>query len=107
MKYCNVMAIPQLLYGSDTWIRKAKDISRIQGAEMWFSIAVKGCTRRDLIRNDYTRMELGIADSLNEKISRYKMEWQLHVERMDPTRFSRTTLDYHPRGKRSMGRPSK
>ena len=66
------MAIPQLLYGRDTQIRKPKDISRIQGVEMRFLRAVKGCTRRDLVRNDHIRMELGITESLNEKISRYK-----------------------------------
>ena len=36
---------------------------------MRFLRAVKGCTKRDLIRNDHVRMELGIAVSLNEKIS--------------------------------------
>ena len=35
--------IPQLLYVSETWISKAKDISRIQGAEMRFLRSVKGC----------------------------------------------------------------
>ena len=86
------MAVPQLLYGSETWIRKAKDI---QGEKMRFLRAVKGCTRRDLIRNGHIRMGLGIAENLNEKISRYKTECRLHVERMDLTRFSRT-LAYHP-----------
>ena len=42
LKYYNVMAIPQLLYGSETWIRKAKGISRIQGAELKLLRAVKG-----------------------------------------------------------------
>ena len=63
------MAIPQLLYGSETRIRKSKDISRIQGMEMKFLRAVNGCTKRNLIRNDHIRIELGIAVSLNEKIS--------------------------------------
>ena len=51
MKYYNVMAISQLLYGSEIWIRKAKDTSRIQGAEMRFLRAVKGCNRREFIRS--------------------------------------------------------
>ena len=37
---------------------------------------MKGCTRRDLIKNDYIRMELGTAESL------------LHVDRMKTTIFS-------------------
>ena len=73
--------------------------------EMRFLRAVKSCTRGDLIRNDNIRMKLGIAESLNEKISRYKMEWRLHVETMDPTRFARRALEYYARGKRSVVRP--
>ena len=60
-KYYNIMAIPQLQYGSETWIRTAKDMSRIQGGEMRFLRAVKGCTRRGFIRNDQIRMELGLS----------------------------------------------
>ena len=60
-------------------------------------------TRRDLIRNDHITMELGVAESLNGKIFRYKTEWRLHAERIDPNRFSRRPLDYHPRGKKSVG----
>ena len=33
------------------------------------------------------------------------MEWQLYVERMDPNRFSRRALEYHPRRERSVGKP--
>ena len=74
---------------------------------MRFLRAVKGCTMRELIRNDHIRMELGIAEILNEKIPRFKTEWRLHVKRMDPTRFPRRDLDYHPIGKRSVGRAHK
>ena len=84
-----------------------KNIFRIQGAEMRFSRAVKRCSRRDLIRNDHIRIELDIGESLNEKISRWKREWRSHVERIDPTRFSREALDYHPEGKKSTGRSRK
>ena len=36
--------MPQLLYGSENFIRKAKDISRIQGTLMRDLRSVKGCT---------------------------------------------------------------
>ena len=51
LNYYNLVAIHQLLYGSETWIKKAKDISRIQGVEMRFLRHVKDYTRRDLIRS--------------------------------------------------------
>ena len=75
---------------SEILITKGNDISRIQGAEMRFLTAVKGCTMRDLIRR-----ELGTAESLNEKISQYKTDWRLHVERMDPVSY--THLDVYKR----------
>ena len=74
---------------------------------MMFLTAVKGCIRRDIIRNDPIRMKLDIAKSLNEKTSQHKKEWWLHIERIDPTRFPRRPLDYHPSGKRSEGSPRK
>ena len=38
-----------------------------------------------------------------------RQEWYrvVHVERKDPTRFSRRALDCHPNGKRSVGRHGK
>ena len=45
------------------------------------------------------------AESLNEKISRYKTEWLLEVKKMDTTRFSRKAFNYHPKKKKSTGRP--
>ena len=65
--------ISQLLCGSETWIRKAEDISRIQEAEMLFLRGVKDCTRRNLNRN-HIRVEVGTAESLNNKNSQYKTQ---------------------------------
>lgn len=39
---------------------------------MRFLRAVKGCAKRDRYRKDDIRMELDIAESLNDKISQYK-----------------------------------
>lgn len=66
-----MLTIPQLLYGSKIWIRKAKHMFRIQGAEMKFPRAVRDYTRRDneYIRNDHARSELGIVESLRDIIS--------------------------------------
>ena len=61
LKYYNALGIPQLLHRSGTWIRKAKHVFRLQGAEIKFLSAVKGSTRRDLIRNDRIGMALGLS----------------------------------------------
>ena len=42
--------------------------------------AINGCPQ-DLIRNYYIRMELLVAESLNDKISQYKTEWWEYMQR--------------------------
>jgi hypothetical protein len=46
------MAVPALLYGSETWTPIKRDWNRIQAAEMKYLRTVKGCTRLDQIRNE-------------------------------------------------------
>jgi hypothetical protein len=53
-----MMAVHVLMYGSDAWTIKKKDISRIQSAEMKFLRPVKVCTRMGHIRNEEIRTEL-------------------------------------------------
>jgi hypothetical protein len=55
------MAVPVLLYDSETWAPRKRDWNRIQAAEMKYLRTVKGCTRLDHIRNEDTRNELGIS----------------------------------------------
>jgi hypothetical protein len=60
LKFFKIMAVPVLLYGSETWTPRKRDWKRIQAAEMKYLRPVKGCTRLDQIRNEDTRNELGI-----------------------------------------------
>ena len=76
------MAVPVLTYSSESWIVKESDRSKIQTAEMRFLRKVKGCTRRDQIRNDVIREELNIY-SVNEKVEEYKENWKAHLKRMN------------------------
>jgi hypothetical protein len=39
------MAVPVLLYGSETWALRKGDWNRIQAAEMKYLRTVKGCTK--------------------------------------------------------------
>jgi hypothetical protein len=55
------MAVPVLLYGSETWTPRKRDWNRIQAAEMRYLIGVKGCPRLDQIRKEDIRNELGIS----------------------------------------------
>jgi hypothetical protein len=60
------MAVPVLLYGSETWTLRNRDWNIIQAAEMKYVRTVKGCTRLDQIRKEDIRNELGISP-LSEK----------------------------------------
>jgi hypothetical protein len=70
-KFYKIMAVPVLLYGSETWTLRKRDWNRIQAAETKYLVTVKGCTRLDPIRNEDIRNELGISPS-SEKIIEYR-----------------------------------
>ena len=58
LKYCKVVAVPVLLYGSETWVAVKKRLSRIKALEMRFFHSVKGCIRRDRLDNEDIHKEL-------------------------------------------------
>ena len=55
MKFYKVVARPTLLYGSETWVMKERDMTRLEAAEMRFLRSVKGYTRLDKIRSEIIR----------------------------------------------------
>jgi hypothetical protein len=65
------MAVPVLLYGSETRTQRKRVWNRIQAAEMKYLRTVKGCTRLDQIRYEDIRNELGISP-FSEKIIEYR-----------------------------------
>jgi hypothetical protein len=67
LKFYKIMAVPVLLYGSETSTPRKRNWNRIQAAEMKYLRTVKWCTRLDQIRNEDIRNDLGISP-LSEKI---------------------------------------
>jgi hypothetical protein len=65
--FYKVMALPVLLYGSETWAIETKDMSKIQATEMRYLRSVEGCTKLDHIKNEDIRKELD-TDSKQYKI---------------------------------------
>jgi hypothetical protein len=106
IKFYKVMAVPTILYGSEVWVTKERQLSRVQAAEMRYLRSVKGCTREDHIRNEDIRRELRVAP-LCEVIKNNKENWRSHVTRMQDGRYPKEILNYRPTGKRSIGRPRK
>jgi hypothetical protein len=97
------MAVPVLLYGSETRTPRKRDCNRIQVAEMRYLRTVKGCTRLDQIRNEDIRNELGISP-LSEKIIEYRNKSKAHLQIMEHTRIPLQVYKYKPSGKRDMDR---
>ena len=61
MKYYKAVTRPSLLYGSETWVTKQRDMTGLETAEMRFVRSVTGYTRLDKIRCEYIRQELEIS----------------------------------------------
>jgi hypothetical protein len=103
LKFYKIMAVPVLLYGSETWTQRKRDWNRIQAAEMKCLRTVKGCTRLDQVRNEDIRKELGIFP-LSENIIEYRNKWKAHLQRMEHTRIPLQAYKYQPSRKRDIGR---
>jgi len=57
MKLYNTLALPVLLYGSETWTVKARDARRTAAAEMKYMRRTAGYTR-DRLQNKYTNCKM-------------------------------------------------
>ena len=97
---------PTLMYGAETWVTNTKERSKIQAAEMKPLRLMRGKTRRDRIRNEKFREEVGVTPVLH-KIDAAQLRWLGHLERMDRGRIAKRRWEWTPRNKRPVGRPRK
>jgi hypothetical protein len=67
--YRTVMG-PSLLYGSESWPARSKEISRVNAAEMKCFRRIAGKTRRDRICNERIREDLGQEGIENRLVKR-------------------------------------
>ena len=80
IKLYNTLALPVLLYGSETWTNKARDTERMTAAEMKYVRRTAGYTRTDYKTNTQIAKEFKITPIL-DKLMEYKRNW-IHVNRM-------------------------
>uniref|UniRef100_A0A8D9F0W9 Endonuclease-reverse transcriptase n=2 Tax=Cacopsylla melanoneura TaxID=428564 RepID=A0A8D9F0W9_9HEMI len=95
------------MYGSDTWVMRLKDESRIQASEMKFIRSIVGKTRRDRIRNEEIRRSVDV-EKLQDKIERSRLKWYGHMQRMSEERIPKNVFKQQIEpieGKRRRGRP--
>jgi len=81
IKLYNTLALPVLLYGSETWTIKVSDARRITAAEMKCMRRTAGYTWTDYKTNAQIAKELKITPML-DKLSAYKRSWIQHVNRL-------------------------
>jgi hypothetical protein len=106
IKLYNTLALPVLIYGSETWTIKASDARRITAAEMKCMRRKAGHTWTDYKTDAQITKELKITQIL-DKLLEYKRSWIQHVNRMPRNRLPRVMKHYSPAGRRNRGRPSK
>ena len=106
LKIYKVMAVPTLLYSSETWTLGTQNLSRMQAVGMKFLRSVKGCTILDKLRNDTIYQKLKIF-CLSDKIKQYRQDWKRHVQHMPRGRLPRAAFHYRPKGRRDRGRSRK
>jgi len=106
IKLYNTLALPVLLYGSETWTIKASDARRITAAEMKYMRRKAGYTWTDYKTNAKIAKELKITPVL-DKLLEYKRSCIQHVNRMPQNRLPRVKKYYSATGRRNHGRPLK
>ena len=105
IKLYNTLGLPVLLYGSETWTVKARDVRRITAAAMKY-MRTAGYPWTDYKTNTQITKELKITPVL-DKLLEYKRNRIQHVNRMPRNRLPRVMKHLSPTGRRNHGRPLK
>jgi hypothetical protein len=103
IKLYNTLALPALLYGSETWTIKVRDLRGITAAEMKYMRRTAGYTWTDHKTNTETENELNITPVL-DKIQSYNTNWIRHVNKMPRNRLPRLLENCTPKGRSNQGR---
>jgi len=95
-----------LLYGSETWTIKARNVRRITAAGMKYVRRTVGCTWTDYKTNTQITEELKITPILG-KLLEYKRNWIQQLNRIPRNRLPRVMKHYFPVSRGNYGRPLK
>jgi hypothetical protein len=92
------VALPVLLYGSETWTVKARDASRVTAVEMKYVRRTAEYNGTDCKTNTQIAKELKITPIL-DKLLEYKRNWIQHINGMPRNRLPRVMKHYCPTGR--------
>ena len=96
-----------LLYGAETWRITEYNKRRLEAVEMDVFRRTLGISRREHIRNDDIRYQMGIEGSIIKDIERKQLVWYGHVQRMEESRLPKKVMNWIPPNRRKRGRPRK
>ena len=71
-----------MVYGSETWLMKKGELSRLERAEHAPIRRMCGVTLRDIVPSKELYNRLGI-DSISSIVTRSRLRWYGHVQRKD------------------------
>lgn len=103
----NSIVIPQILYGSETWVTRKEDEKRLLVAEMSCLRRILGVSRLQKLRNEDIRQRIGLKNTIMDKIRKRRLTWYGHVNRMEDLRLPKKALYTYKDGKKGRGRPRK
>ena len=70
---------PTLLHGTGCWVNKKQHIQKISGAEMRMLRCMCGKIKKDKVRNEDIRCQVGIAP-IEDKLRENRLRWFGHIE---------------------------
>lgn len=101
----NAVMVPITLYGTESLALQDKHLSRITAVEMRCMRRMIGKTRRDRIRNERIREEVGQKRTIVNKIEERQLKWYGHVRRMGDERKTKQAFEMRVEGRSGRGRP--
>ena len=96
-----------LLYGCETWRLTERNKRKLETTEMDAIRRAMRISRRDKIRNEDIRQQMGIEGTIVNDIEQKQLIWYGHVQRMHNERIPKQVIHWIPPGKRKRGRPKK
>ena len=102
-----VLILSILLYGAETWTIKKEDENRLLTFEMTCLRKILGVSRLDKIRNDTIRQSLGISTTIIDRVTKKRLRFFGHINRMITTRYPKIVFGSYTHGDRPRGRPAK
>lgn len=94
-----------LLHGAETWRITERYKRKIEAVEMDAMRRSLRISRRDHIRNDSIKQQMGIEGSIVTDVEAKQLTWYGHVQRMPATRLPKQVMEWQPTQRRKRGRP--